>query len=69
MNLKQIIREEINNVLNEGAIDILTAEKIHKFLTKKFREMARADGMRMSHFESEYPTVSSFFSDLQKHIK
>lgn len=69
MNLKHLTPEQVKQQLNEGLVDLDTAQKLYRFMIKKFTPMALADGLRMSHFESEYPTFSSFYNDLQKNIR
>ena len=39
---------------------------IHKYLIKNLDDEAREAGLRMSTFESKYPTATSFYYDLEE---
>jgi hypothetical protein len=51
--------------IQEEKIDLDTLGKIHKHLITVLTPLAKDSNLRMSHFESEYPTLSSFYNDLK----
>lgn len=57
--------EETSNIVSEEKIDIKAVENIYNYLKKVLDPLAKDSKLRMSHFESKYPTVSSFYLDLK----